>query len=463
MRCSRLLSFCVVCLISLLLIGCGGGGTTPTSGSPNPNPPPVPSIAKGWTWVNGSNRANAQGVYATQGVASASNVPGARGSSVNWIDRSGNLWLFGGYPGLNDLWEFNPTTKMWTWVSGSNTDHPMGVYFSPGAVPGGRYAAVGWMDSSGNLWLFGGYSYDGGWMNDLWEFNPTTRIWTWVSGSNIANTIGVYGTQGVPSASNVPGARAWPVSWIDRSGNLWLFGGYGEGGVWFGYLNDLWEFNPTTRTWTWVSGSNTTDGVGNWGTQGVAAASNVPGGRSEAVSWIDSSDNLWLFGGFGIDSTGAGVFLDDLWEFDAKSRQWTWVSGSSSKASGIYGTLGVASASYVPGSRGDGVSWIDRSGNLWLFGGIGYGFGAGDFSNLNDLWKFNPTSKTWTWMGGSNTEDAIGVYGTQGVASASNVPGARSYAMSWIDNGGTFWLFGGGGEDSNGTAGPLNDLWSYRP
>ena len=46
---------------------------------------------------------------------------------------------------------------------------------------------------------------------------------------------------------------------------------------------------------------------------------------------------------------------------------------------------------------------------------------------LNDLWEFSPTTKEWAWMSGSNTPGAIvyGVYGTQGVASASNVPGAR--------------------------------------
>jgi len=37
-----------------------------------------------------------------------------------------------------------------------------------------------------------------------------------------------------------------------------------------------------------------------------------------------------------------------------------------------------------------------------------------------------------------NTVNASGVYGTQGTASASNVPGARYSASSWIDSSGNF-------------------------
>jgi N-acetylneuraminic acid mutarotase len=89
---------------------------------------------------------------------------------------------------------------------------------------------------------------------------------------------------------------------------LWLFGGGGQ-------FNDLWKFSPTTKEWTWVSGSNTGNVSGIYGTQGVAAASNVPGGREGSVSWIDSNGNLWLFGGIGYDSTGTVGYLNDLWRY----------------------------------------------------------------------------------------------------------------------------------------------------
>jgi hypothetical protein len=59
--------------------------------------------------------------------------------------------------------------------------------------------------------------------NDLWKFDGTQ--WAWVSGANVATLYGTYGTKGIASPFNVPGARDTAVSWIDSSNNLWLFGG----------------------------------------------------------------------------------------------------------------------------------------------------------------------------------------------------------------------------------------------
>jgi hypothetical protein len=110
-------------------------------------------------------------------------------------------------------------------------------------LPGGRQYAVSWIDGNGDFWLFGGAgSYD---LNDLWEFSPTTSLWTWVSGSSSASQPGTYDTLGVPAATNIPGARSSGVSWTDSSGNLWLFGGRGIDSVGGnGALNDLWRYQP---------------------------------------------------------------------------------------------------------------------------------------------------------------------------------------------------------------------------
>ena len=55
---------------------------------------------------------------------------------------------------------------------------------------------------------------------------------------------------------------------------------------------------------------------GAYGTEGVPAATNVPGGRYYAASWTDSSGNFWLFGGEGHDSTAAQQgALNDLWQY----------------------------------------------------------------------------------------------------------------------------------------------------
>jgi len=367
-------------------------------------------------------------------------------------------------------------------MSGSNSPGNFaGVYQAQGVaatanVPSSRFGAVSWIDMSGNLWLFGGdcYASGEGVCNDLWEFNTTTKEWTWMSGSDATYAAGVYGTQGVASSSNVPGARYEAVSWTDNSGTFWLFGGIGladyvpqyppDGLL---YLNDLWKFTPSTNKWTWVSGSTTGTASGVYGTLGVSSANNVPGGRAGAVSWADSSGNLWLFGGDGLGSTYVPVansYLNDLWEFNTTTKEWTWVSGSdSTNASGVYGTEGVAAGSNTPASLSGAASWIDASGNLWLFGGWNYYVGPN--VTFDDLWQFNTKTQQWTWMSGSgiNTADTSGGYGTLGVPAAGNVPGARMGAVSWIDPSGNLWLFGGWGYDSTNTLGDLNDLWRYQP
>ncbi len=430
-----------------------------------------------WTWMSGSSAGDQGGVYGTKGVAAAANVPGSRNGATTWADGSGNLWLFGGggYAGattgyMNDLWKYNIASGQWTWVSGSNVASPaqVGVYGTKGTaaaanVPGARYSAVGWIDNSGSLWLFGGYGYPStdfaNLLNDLWKYNPGTNQWTWMGGSNIADQPGVYGTKGIADAANVPGARQGAVGWFDATNNvLGLFGGYGHStGSLFGDRNDLWKYSISNNQWTWVSGGNSVVEPGVYGTKGVAAAANVPGSRERAIGWKDGAGNLWLFGGNGQDATGVYGELNDLWKFDG--TQWTWMSGATARDQpGIYGSFGVPGANNVPGGRHGMVGWTDSAGNFWLFGGNGYAsidyYQSGLFpGQLGDLWKFN--GSTWVWMNGAEIPNQDGTYGTLGVA-GTGIPGRRESASAWTDANNNLWLFGG-------VAGPfLNDLWRYK-
>jgi hypothetical protein len=59
-----------------------------------------------------------------------------------------------------------------------------------------------------------------------------------------------------------------------------------------------------------MTGTNIANQAGTYGAK--AAANNFLGAREDAVSWIDSSGNLWLSGSDGCDSTGTGGYLNDL-------------------------------------------------------------------------------------------------------------------------------------------------------
>jgi N-acetylneuraminic acid mutarotase len=279
--------------------------------------------------------------------------------------------------------------------------------------------------------------------------------WTWMGGSQSANSGGNYGTLGVPGPNNIPGAQSNGVTWTDNNGNLWLFGGYGFGccgGE--GPFGDLWKFNIATNEWTWLGGGGYTSPV--YGTLGVPAAANAPGQRVRSMGWIDPDGKLWLFGGIRYLGGNTWGLLNDLWRFDPSTGQWTWMGGSQIEdQQGVYGTLGTPAAGNVPGAREYGTAWTDSSGNFWLFGGDLHGT-----SHYNDLWKFDRLANEWTWMGGSNTANQPGVYGTLGQPDAKNVPGARSGAAGWKDLNGNFWLFGG--RIINQSL-DFNDLWRFDP
>jgi N-acetylneuraminic acid mutarotase len=349
-----------------------------------------------WTWMSGAATGNGSGVYGSQGVAAAGNTPGARTLATASIDSSGNLWLFGGQGydsagtngSLNDLWKFNISQNKWTWVSGANTAWPSGST-APANAPGGRSGASGWIDGSGNLWLFGGMGTQG-LTNDLWEFVPGMAQWSLISGSQTPNANGVYGVQNTAAATNLPGSRTQAAASFDSAGNLWLFGGSGYGAIGSaGVLSDLWMFSPTAAQWTWVGGFNTINAAGNYGTTSTTAV-RIPGARFGAAAATDASGNFWLFGGTGYDSAGKSGPLNDAWEYQAAAKQWFWISGSQRNgAAGVYGTLGMGAATDSPGGRSAGVAWIDASGNFWLFGGEGLD-SAKASGPLNDLWEFTP-------------------------------------------------------------------------
>lgn len=418
-------------------------------------------------WISGSNTINELAVYGTLGESSTFYTPGARSEVASWTDTNGNFWLFGGQTNngtaaINDLWKFNPTSRTWTWMSGSKTLDSNGNYGTQGVesttnVPSARRSPASWTDESGNLWLFGGYqSAVGGYKNDLWRYNPTNSQWTWMKGPKNGKYAS-YGIKGVESSTNIPGGRVGDASWTDESGNLWLFGGYGYNSNSSGQLNDLWKFNPNTNNWTWVSGSNLGNQAGVYGTKGQESASNVPGGRNlVSGTWVDASNNLWLFGG-----STPGSDYNDLWKFNTTTSNWTWMSGESTpNESGVYGIIGIPNSSNIPGARYGSVAIIGKNGMFYLFGGIGYA-STGIPDNLNDIWRYNPATNQWTWLKGSNVTNAFGVYGDIGVAKFSNQIGARQEAAGFRDLNGDLWIFGGLGYDSKGELGYLNDLWMY--
>lgn len=369
-------------------------------------------ITQQWTWVNGS-QLTYQGtpVYGTLNIASASNNPGHRSLSYTWVDNAGDLCLFGGYgydsfgsgpSGKNDMWKYNISTNMWTWFGGSVGLDPPASYgtvgiLSPSNIPGGRSDMVGWKDSMGNVWIFGGYGVTttstSNLMNDLWKYDISVNQWVWLKGSIAFTQPGIYGTATIPAAANVPGARRSSHTWIDKSGFLWLYGGEGyDAASNFGALNDLWKYNTATNQWTWMKGTNAKNQLPVYGTQNILSSTNRPGGMISGATWTDSTGNFWIGNSLSINSVSSGFYTNIMWKYNVGLNQWTWVKGTNvlMDQPARFGSLGTPSITNIPGGGEWSCNWTGKNGEFWLFGGwrMNAKFCCG--GAMNDLWRFNP-------------------------------------------------------------------------
>lgn len=61
--------------------------------------------------------------------------------------------------------------------------------------------------------------------------------------------------------------------------------------------------------WFWISGSENPNQKGSYAAKGVASPDNFPGGRFISISWFDSSNNLYLYGGNGLMTGGYGLIM----------------------------------------------------------------------------------------------------------------------------------------------------------
>lgn len=110
-------------------------------------------------------------------------------------------------------------------------------------MPGTRAFGASWVDSNDTFWLFGGAGSDAnaasgmlcitalqltslllGALSDLWAYNASSGLWTWISGNKVVGQLGMYETQGVPSDTSFPGGRYSSAYWMSQN-SLWLFGG----------------------------------------------------------------------------------------------------------------------------------------------------------------------------------------------------------------------------------------------
>jgi MYXO-CTERM domain-containing protein len=246
-----------------------------------------------------------------------------------------------------ETWEWSTTTGRWTQRTGSPSSDGGAV-----AVPDPRLGAAMAFDSArGRFVLFGGRAGSGYDLDDTWEWDPSTGIWTNVSAAG-----------GHPSARSQHG-----MVYEKSTGKVLLYGGGRsdpkniDGTGITVSLADTWEYDPATHAW---KQSTVTEG---------------PSARHAfGMAWDGLHGKAVLFGGMQTLTAGVtGTPKQDTWQWDPATSSWTERTAIGAKPSQRYGH-----AMTFDGSRGKVV----------LFGGFDIGTGAG----LTDLWIMEPTTFAWT-------------------------------------------------------------------
>lgn len=194
-------------------------------------------------------------------------------------------------------------------------------------------------------------------------------------------------------AISQPSPRDGAAGTFLGNGELLVFGGDNAGAV----LNDLWLWNPASRTWR--------------------RAASGPAARAGASMAYDAQrDVAVLFGG--VDSAlPTGAYLNDVWEYHVATGTWQ---------------QRIADGAQPAGRTLASFAFDSTRGRAVLFGGTA----AAAFA---DTWEWDAAQARWTQLG------AVG-------------PEARYGATFAFDAGrGVYALFGGSPGNSSGT---FNDTWT---
>eukprot|EP01119_Soliformovum_irregulare_P004948 TRINITY_DN1616_c0_g1_i2.p1 TRINITY_DN1616_c0_g1~~TRINITY_DN1616_c0_g1_i2.p1 ORF type:complete len:1428 (+),score=259.45 TRINITY_DN1616_c0_g1_i2:446-4729(+) len=406
-----------------------------------------------WTRLGGGS--TTPGSYGNFKVEAASNLPPRRDGSSTWTTPDA-LYLFGGVNGTvnwDDLWKFSLSSQRWTWIGGAN---PPIAQISPSP----RLLGLTWT-VKGQLYLLGGSSPMIN--NEFWRYDLNASQWTLLSNASL---LGQYGIQGVPDAKNSPPARLNAVTWTTPTA-LYLFSGSNN----MGSFNDLWKYHIASGWWTWIGGSNMTNQAGVYGAKGIAASSNIPGGRYGAMA-TQTSNAMYLFGG-----SAYPTLFNDLWKLEMWNDGQTCsandecfsghcVSGiccnSACDAYCATCATGICqSAEGLTCDNGKMKTWKQRvllgpmprvtdfchhqmGDAMYLFGGIS---GVSPFPTTNALWRWDPIH-FWTLVS-NNTVN-------------STVPGARWGCTMWsYDSLGLIYVYGGNVSPGSSATNTVNDLWTF--
>lgn len=306
-------------------------------------------------------------------------------SAMAYDSKRDLMYLFGGTGAktFNDFWAWAPGTMSWSPVTVN----------SP--LPPANYSQSLFYDSvRDRVVMYGGAAG----ATQVWEFDPTTAIWT----NRTPTTI----------PTDVATRSYTDVAYDQDRGKIVMIGGYSYDAApaAYSYNTDIWEWDVNT---------------GQWGSLVPAASSPIPAGRYYHAIVYDSGRRvIIMFGGHGNPTTN-NVDLNDSWEWDPSSLGWTQTTP----------TVGIA-----PLPRYLTTLIYDSShGSTFLFGGT---VDADTTYGPEEIWTYSPnnmprpngspcSATTASHCASGNCVDGVccAAASCPGTCRACNVPGATTLGV----------------------------------
>jgi hypothetical protein len=141
-------------------------------------------------------------------------------------------------------------------------------------------------------------------LNDLWYFDPIATNWELQQGRIGQLGISSIGAEGDVNSSYTPQGRHSAFVWT-YGFNIFVFGGTStlnasSSSSQANLLNDVWKYSLIDAVvgWSWIGGSSVMNDPGYYGlNEGQIDSLNIPPSRSNHASCVDSSGNIYVFGG----------------------------------------------------------------------------------------------------------------------------------------------------------------------
>lgn len=397
-----------------------------------PRPTPSPLSVRGTPWTLGSTV-----------------KPSVREHSAGGIANNNEIYVYGGASleteYSSDFWVYDISQQKWAFISDLGWNFMIDSIGRESSFghPGGRNRMASAVDKNGNIWMFGGLfnnkttseTYT---RSDLWRYNPKTKKFTYFDE--------YAGSQSKPSD------RYRARAWFDDNNNMWMYGGAVDSPSGSLSYNDLWMYNTTTKSWTFISGNKNQPFCKNCpngsypATAGTGGTQYFPRARSDYGYWTDNSGNIWIYGGYA-ESHGSDEY-GDLWKFNPTTKVWTLISGNA--------TLNPPKTATNPGSRNAPYCWVGNDNKLYMTGGL-----RQYDSFLRDIWRINPANGSWEIVKADSLTNEPPISAGLKIENSTNMPGSSVNTLNHITTGSHTYMFSGYGMGTNNNLGFTGAMWRY--